>query len=502
MKQCKTCKIEIKKNKTYCSSKCACKDPEFLEKRKQANIDKFGVDNASKLNSIKEKISVANKTLDKENVHEKRLKTNKEKYGENCYELFREKAKETMLEKFGVDNYGKTEESKEINKKYNEERKKDPNYKQQLLLQKIDVFRTNYRKGLFQIENAKVLFTEDDYNLTITERKYLCLQCNKEFYRYSENIKRCTHCYPINKSLVESELYNFLFNFNQNIITTDRQTIRPFEIDILIPLYKIGIEYNGLTYHSYGKSSQWSKLDNYEVENKNYHLNKTKLCEEQNIQLLHIFENEWLNPTKQNIWKSIIKSKLNLNETIGARKCEIKEISSSVSKSFLDQNHLQGSINSSIRIGLFYQDELVSLLTFSKSRFNKNYDWEITRYCNKLNTNVMGGFSKLLKYFRKNYEGSIITYADKRYSDGNLYRQNGFIELKDSLPNYFYFKARNTKTLFSRVQFQKHKLKDKLEIFDETLTESENMFNNGYRRIWDCGNKVFIFNKSTLHSLE
>lgn len=111
------------------------------------------------------------------------------------------------------------------------------------------------------------------------------------------------------------------------------------------------------------------------------------------------------------------------------------------------------------------------------------------KVANKINLNVIGGFSKLLKYFRQNYTGSIITYADKRYSNGDLYRTNGFQELKDSQPNYFYTRGQE---LYSRMQFQKHKLEKQLKDYDFKLSEAENMFINGYRRIWDCGNKVFV----------
>ena len=130
-------------------------------------------------------------------------------------------------------------------------------------------------------------------------------------------------------------------------------------------------------------------------------------------------------------------------------------------------------------------------MAFSKSRFNKNYDWELLRFASIFSFNVIGGAGKLLKYFENNYDGSLISYSDKRWSKGNLYKQLGFEELKDSSPSYFYTKG--TKR-FNRVMYQKHKLKKLLENYDEKLSEYENMSNNGFMRIWDCGNKVFIKN--------
>ena len=128
-------------------------------------------------------------------------------------------------------------------------------------------------------------------------------------------------------------------------------------------------------------------------------------------------------------------------------------------------------------------------MTFGKSRFNKNYDYELLRNCTKINTVVRGGFSKLLFYFKKNYQGSIISYGNRRWTSRlkNVYGGN-LINISE--PNYFYF-LKEKFNLISRQSFQKYKLKNKLEIFDENLTETENMYDNGYRKIFDCGNLVY-----------
>ena len=344
------------------------------------------------------------------------------------------------------------------------------------------------RKKIFFEENIKKLemfhlevISDIDYLIKNNKYKVKCKDCNCIYDIYVEKqlfIRRCIKCGQ--KSLPEIEINEFIEELGFKTIRNSRKFIAPFELDLFIPEKNIAIEYDGLFWHSFGKD---------DIENKKCHLNKTILAEEKNINLFHIFENEWLNPIKQEIWKSIIKSNLGINQTIGARKCKIKELTSSESKEFLDNNHLQGSCNASVRLGLFYNNELVSVLTLAKPRFNKNYDWEIVRFANKINVNIIGSFSKLLKYFRQNYSGSIITYADKRYSKGNIYKFNGFEELKDSQPNYFYTKGQE---LHSRIQYQKHKLKDFLKEFNPELTEAENMFNNGFKRIWDCGNKVFV----------
>jgi hypothetical protein len=111
------------------------------------------------------------------------------------------------------------------------------------------------------------------------------------------------------------------------------------------------------------------------------------------------------------------------------------------------------------------------------------------RFVSKQNVNVVGGASKLLKYFRNNFEGGVVSYSDRRYSNGDMYKTLGFQFSHNSSPNYFYFK--NPAFLESRQKYMKHKLPTLLETFNPSLTEWENMANNGYNRIWDCGNSVW-----------
>ena len=145
-----------------------------------------------------------------------------------------------------------------------------------------------------------------------------------------------------------------------------------------------------------------------------------------------------------------------------------------------------------IRCGLYLHDELVAAISFAKPRFSKKYDHELVRFCNKLNTNVVGGASKLFSHFLKTCGAgeTIVSYADRRWSVGTLYKNLGFTQTHISSPNYWYFSGLD---LFHRVNFQKHKLSEKLDMFNPELTEWENMEANGWNRIWDCGNLVFKF---------
>jgi hypothetical protein len=185
----------------------------------------------------------------------------------------------------------------------------------------------------------------------------------------------------------------------------------------------------------------------------------------------------------------MIHSKLGLSKRIYARHTRVREVSSVVTKQFLSMNHLQGQSNSSINLGLYHHGDLVALMTFGKPRFNSNYDWELIRYCGLLETNVVGGASKLLKHFRKNNNGLILSYANREHSNGKLYEALGFELINEAQPNYQWWKGNQ---MLKRYATQKHKLPKLLnETFDSSKTESENMFANGYRRIWDCGNLVY-----------
>lgn len=340
----------------------------------------------------------------------------------------------------------------------------------------------------------------EDYNITLfTKENYLNnKECTIKFEHvcghvynldkeYQGHLK-CPKCFPV-RSKIQYEIYDWLKDY-VDCKFNDRKTIKPKELDIVCENF--AIEYDGQMFHSYGKSSY--NLFDRTIENKNLHLEKTELVESEGLQLFRIFSSEWVN--KQEIWKSVLLSKIGKTKRIFARKCTIKEITSKVAKEFLQKNHLQGAINSSVRIGLFYNDELVSLMTFGKTRRAKYKglgNFELYRFCTIINTTVVGGASRLLKYFEEKYTPKmIVSYANRRWSQGNLYDVLNFEFIENTKPNYFYFSGNDSTKLLSREQFQKHKLGGVLKNFDFELTETQNMYNNNYRKIYDCGNKVYI----------
>jgi hypothetical protein len=268
------------------------------------------------------------------------------------------------------------------------------------------------------------------------------------------------------------------------VLMNDKTVLSPQELDIYIPSLNFAIECNGIYWHSEVTGGK----------NKVYHINKTKRCVVKNIRLIHIFENEW--NTKKDIVKSILSNILKKSPIkIAARKCEVKIITDKSDSPFLENNHIQGDVNSSVKIGLYHNNDLVSVMTFVKSRFDKKCEYEMARYCNKLNTTIVGGASKLFNHFIKNYDPkSIVSYNDRRYFSGEVYLNLGFTFIYNSTPNYWYV-IDEYKTLKNRVCFQKHKLSKILTGFNPVLTEWENMKSNGYDRIWDCGNGKWVYNK-------
>lgn len=210
------------------------------------------------------------------------------------------------------------------------------------------------------------------------------------------------------------------------------------------------------------------------------------MCEKEGYQLIHIFEHEW--DFNQELIKEKLKAILGVEqEKVYARKCTVKEISVKEKNEFLNKYHIQGEDKSKIKLGLFYEHKLIAVMTFGKPRFNQQFNWELIRYATS--KHVIGGAGKLLAFFRNHYIGSIITYADRRFSRGNMYEKLGFTFLKYSEPNYWWVKNNE---ILSRYQTQKHNLKDILkDKFDPNKTEIENMIANGYYQIYDCGNLVY-----------
>lgn len=337
-----------------------------------------------------------------------------------------------------------------------------------------------------QIHKEKYEYLKCDYIkahelVTITCKEHGEYACKAYIHMAGKGF--CPKCTKFVSSY-ELEIVKFIESIGiSDLQTTVRNIDSINEIDILSESHKLAIEFNGLYWHS----------DIF--KNKKYHLNKTEKMNSFGYRLIHIFEDEWID--KKDICKSIISNAFRKNTCkLFARKCDIREVSYSDCKIFLNSNHIQGNCQSKFRYGLYFNNELVSLMTFGNLRKNLGSDskenhYELLRFCSKQNTNVVGAASKLFKHFiiQKNPE-YIVSFCDRRYGTGNLYNVLGFQFEYNSPENYFYVKGLKK---YNRFLFRKDILIS--EGFDPSKTESQIMKERGYLKIYDCGSMKFNWKK-------
>lgn len=331
------------------------------------------------------------------------------------------------------------------------------------------------------------ILEEDYYNDANRHTKVRCKKCGRVFTRvlgcgYSANI----YCPGCNKEPGVSRLEMRVREevkklYNGQVLFNDRSTIGT-ELDIYLPDKKLAIEINGLLWHSYGTS--FPDNTNKESKYKTSHYQKCHMCREKGITLLQFSDNQIYE--KLDVVISMIRAHLgNFERRVYARKCEVRHIDAGVKSKFCYDNHLHGDAGSQINYGLFYEDELVSVMTFGKRKITKGKpEMELIRFCSLNGTQVIGGASKLLAAFMREYSPrKVITYSDNMISDGKLYGNLGFVQVRETKFNYWYLTP-DEKKLLHRSNFMKHKL-------NTTLTEREEMYNRGYRRYYDAGHKVF-----------
>jgi len=480
----------------YCSNKCISSDPDIKKIKEMKSLEKFGTKTPAESKLIKDKI----------------IQTNQLKYGGNSpmsSEKIQEKSKETLIENWGVDNPAKS--SKILDRRI--ESFKKSNYKEsyrktsiekygvdhpwmneEVHKKTIDFFYKSYKERIESKINHDQFFFKGFKKDLSTNLQFHCNECGEDFdiltwqfyYRNNSGRSICTNCFPIseNASISQLEVLRFIeSNYNGEIISDCKGIINPYEIDIYLPELKLGFEFNGVWWHSE------------KFKGDSYHQKKHKFAEDNNINLFSIWEDDW--NSKREICQSFILNKLGKTQNkIWARKCQIENVSYNDSRDFLIKNHLQGDCKSSIRIGLYFNNDLVSLMTFSKLRLplqrlksnrKENY-YELTRFCNKINTNVVGGASKILKYFIQNHSPiSIETYSDNSISNGGLYQTLEFTYQHTSKPGYWYV---IDGIRSHRFNWRKQKL---LKLgYDANKTEEEIMSELGYYRVYNAGNKKWI----------
>lgn len=465
----------------HCCSKCSNSDLSKIKKTQQIFIERYGG-----------KAPICNS-----NVLAKMKTTNIERYGvENCQQNkdIKEKTKKTLLERYG----GRGNASAELKQKYVNTCNKiygvDNSSKSDIVKEKISQSRRKH-----EIDNHKYIidYKEDGKKLIcICSCPHKdCNKCKEKTFeiessllanRTYHNIEICTHLLPYSplSSTYEICLQQLLDKYNIEYISNDRKIISK-ELDIFIPSKNIAIEFNGVRWHSDI------------IKPNNYHAKKFVECHKKGIQLISIWDDQY--GRSPDICKSIILSKLGIYENkLYARKCQIYDVSGKIARKFYNDNHIQGACNAKIHYGLYYNDELIAMMSFGKRSLGKKSDncWELIRYCSKINTIIVGGASKLFRRFVIDHNPEkIVSWSSNDISIGNMYKSLGFSYVSTTMSYWYVSKdgQRYHRSNFSKSNMIRKGIINK----DDDRTESEILTSMGFYKIWDSGQTKWIWTNKT-----
>jgi len=474
------CQCANKSVSEKCKQSASTRDwNQSITKRRETNMKKYGHVNAAQSNSTREKHAAYYTNNENKNRAVDNYKnTMIERYGvTNPLQLAHVKEKQvlTMVERYGVPN---PQQNKEINDR--SQRTKKLKYNERYLIEtSYDRISQKYKELGYTILTNKTEYVGVDQKNTSKYHFQHDLCRNKfETYIYCGHNPVCPLCYykqPSFVSKAETELADWIETLGVRVVRTERYLISPLHIDIYLPDHNLAIEYCGLYWHSQRANGKAT----------DYHKNKLNRCNTVGLNLITIFEDEWL--TNKELVKSILSTRLGVVSKVGARKCKLKEVTNSEVKEFINKNHLQAHTNASVNVALTYENKIVSVMSFGKSRYNKKYEWELLRFCTKQGISIVGGAQKIWKYFLNSQNPtSIISYCDLRWFTGDTYKKLGMSLLHETGPSYWYT---NYTTRFHRSNFTKKKLVQ--QGHDINKTENQIMIDLHFDRIWDCGNRVY-----------
>jgi len=439
-----------------CKKTCKC----TKDKKQKTMFDRYGVKHALQSPIFKEKLAT----------------TLLERYGaDNLEEAFRTKRLQTNMQRYGVEYPLK---SSKIHKKTTDTYKQKYGY-----ANPFDKFNSSenvsyyasLRYDTYQ-KNHPRFYDFELIKATLQSNSYQ--QASQILGLWPTHLKKIAQrqgwedLLP-KKSSYEQVLSRFFDDIGVRYVRNSRSIIPPYELDFYFPDHGVAIEFNGLLWHT----------EEFGSKDKRYHLVKTELCELKNIRLIHVYEDDWLH--YQDTVMSIIYHALDISnkQILYGRNTILEKISSTQAYDFCQQFHLRGGAHARYNYGLFYEDNLISTMTFRRIKGNI---FEISRYCNSNNYAVVGGAARLLNAFvndvKKQTPIELITYSDRGYATGNVYAKLGFVRDGVTVPEYWYvIQCRRE----HRLNYTKKKLA-KLG-YDSSLTELEIMKQRQINRIWDCG---------------
>lgn len=470
--------------------------PIVRDKIKQTNIMKYGVESTLSSPMVKQKITDTNlarygvsNPIHSSIVKQKITDTNLERYGVNHHwesPEIRKKISNTVMEKYGVKNIGSSDEirSKVTNTNENRYGGSSPFSSQHIQVKSRNTALLKYNRAYFNqysisdmslaLLNNKDWLTYKHHTQKISLGEIAAIlevddsTVSDYFKRHDIEIKFFYQSSP------ERSISRILDTLNIQYDARNKSVLNGIELDIYIPSHKVAIEYNGLYWHS-------ELFKSY-----NFHKNKYDVCTSKGIRLIQIFEHEWLNTPEivENKIKNILGH--STDKRVYARSCRVVNVRTNDKRDFLNKNHIQGDGPSSINYGLEHKGELVAVIGFIKQTDH----YVLNRYATSCS--VLGGFTKLLKYFENEHNNPpIVTFADLRWSEGKLYENTGFKVDKILPPDYYWCKS---KKLWHKFNWRHTSGLRKLPYYVPNDTEVENMHKHGFYRIWDCGKIKYIKN--------
>lgn len=414
-------------------------------------------------------------------------------------ETVKQRRKNTMLSRYNVEFYSQSTEFRDKYHATNLERRgvasvlSLPEVRQKLREANMATIGVPYRfcTNTVTASNIYAKFL-DEHGCDLVEFKdkkhivYRCRKCGhvgteQDLFlkvRAGVGLPFCTACFPKSSPVSgeENGVRDFIESLGFKTQHYDRGFLDQYGADIVVESRKLIIEFDGIRWHN-----EFYRPDE-------YHLTKSNIAERKGYRLIHLFSDEW--EEKRPIVESRLRYALGIvGNPLNARECQIKPLSVAEAKSFNDSYHIQGDAVSSVRYGLFRDNELCAVMTFGKARFMLGA-WELIRYCVKPGYNLRGGAGKLFKHFIDNHSpASVVTYADRRWADGKgFYEKIGFRFDGSTSPGYGYVVGNHRE---SRMKYQRHKLVG--DDVADGMSEHEIMYGRKIYRIYDCGNYRYIW---------
>lgn len=450
----------------------------------KTNMQKYGV-TCSLLNpNIREKINDTNMCrygtiypAQNEGIKKKTRDTTTRRYGKPYVmqvDAFKKRQRQTLVNHYGVEYPAQNAEIRQRMSDTNMEKYGTINYS----------FTDDFKNKISQKWDDRMHSTRERFNILFNaglSNPAIAIETGVARSTVRKYADKNNIAYNTHKSSLEDIVTTHLMNAfpTLNVVHNTRKVIKPKEIDIYLPELRTGIEIHGLYWHSEFRHA------------KSYHKDKWELATKNGIRLIQLFEHE---VTDRHLTILLSMLKINTSDcvTIHARKTKIRTLSNKECADFMDQNHWQGSLGrAGVRLGLFDGDQLVQAATFGKSRFNQN-EWELLRSATVLNTRVVGGFSKLLADFRRIQPNvQLISFTDNRFFNGDSLKKVGFERVNTGIVGYFWTDVQMH--IIPRYQSMKHKLQKLLgDQFNPALSETENMHNAGYWRVFDAGQSKWV----------